>query len=107
MSISCIPECQKTFCFGQFDCGEDITLPITAPAAGEYTLRADRLGKIDYVRATFLINAALVFPNPFNEDQDIYFTIVKPDGTLLTYTSDLVDYTHFEIQNRIADDLTP
>jgi len=107
MSISCNPECQLVFCFGQFDAGEAILLPIAAPVAGEFTLRTDRLGNIDYVKKTFLLAAALSFQNPFNEDTDLYFTIVKPDGTLLTYTSGAIDYTRFMIQIRIADDITP
>jgi len=107
MSISCNPVCEPVFCFGQFDAGEDIALPIAAPVAGEFTLRTDRLGNIDYVKKTFLLAAAMTFDNPFNEDFDIFFTIIKPDGTLLTYTSDSVVYSRFKIQNRIANNITP
>lgn len=83
--MGCPSKCCDVFNFGTFDCCECIELPIAADQNGNYTLEAVWRNKLWQVEAPLAVGESLKFPNIFNEDSTVNFTIIQPDGKRYRY----------------------
>ena len=106
--MSCPDPCIIYYCFAEFTCDEDILLPLTVDQEGEHIMRIEANGQIYYNRAAQVADAdTMTFPNVLNEDSEVIFSIIQPDGVAYSYTVDAIAYTKFKLINKVATDITP
>ena len=80
-SCNCVP-----FDVGVYLCNECIVLPFKPEQSGIYKLKAEWRSKVIYIEAAIDENEDwLKFPNEFNEDSTVIFTILQPNLTNFAY----------------------
>lgn len=107
--MSCDTGCEKTFCWGEFNCSEEIILPdVGTVVEGVYAMQIERPHNTFTVSAEQVADSGeLVFPNKMKETGITYFTILSPDLTPFQFTFEDVTYTRFSLINKIHTDITP